>query len=100
MVGNGGRLSNMGQRSLNLATIGEEATALKSCIQIAKVTRPLMSVGKICDNKMRVVFDEHEAIIYDKSDDSQLCVFTHKPGGLYTCKFRLKAPDSGFARQG
>ena len=56
---------------------------LRSIFQIAKVTRPLMSVGKICDNGMEILFDEKRAVVRDKSDGSELCVFERKPGGLY-----------------
>ena len=78
----------------------DETTPLRSIFQIAKVTRPLMSVGKIRDNGMKVVFDDVSATVIDRKDDSVLCVFERKPGGLYTYKFRLKAPSPGFARQG
>ena len=56
-----------------------------------------MSVGKICDNGMKVEFDDKQAIVRDASGQ-QVCVFERKPGGLYTCKFRLKSPGSGFTR--
>ena len=76
--------------------------ALQSCFQIARVTRPLMSVGKICDNGMKIEFDDKQAVIRDR-DGVQVCIFERQPGGLYLAKFRLKAPKSpspGFARQG
>ena len=73
---------------------------LQSIFQIAKVTRPLMSVGKICDNGMEILLNEERAVVRDKRDGSELCVFERKPGGLYIGKFRLKAPSPGFARQG
>ena len=51
-----------------------------------------MSVGKICDNGMKVVFDDVSATVIDRKDDSVLCVFEQKPGGLYTCNFGLRLP--------
>ena len=99
VVGNGERLPNMGQRKLNLQPLADSSTDLTSCFQIAKVTRPLMSVGRICDNGMDVTFSKTQAIVKD-ADGSQVCVFERKPGGLYTCKFRLKNPLPGFTRQG
>ena len=96
IVGNGGRLPNMGQKVLNLEPESDESTSLKSCFQIARVTRPLMSVGKICDSGMRVEFTDKEATV-KATDDSVVCVFERKPGGLYICKMRLKQP---FPRQG
>ena len=59
-----------------------------------------MSVGKICDNGLKVEFDDEKAVVRDKLG-AQVCVFERKPGGgLYVCKFRLKGPSPGFARQG
>ena len=99
IVGDGGRLENLGQRSLNLQPINDATMDLQSCFQIARVTRPLMSVGRICDNGLNVTFDEAKAVVSTK-EGAQICVFERKPGGLYTGKFRLKRPSSGFARQG
>ena len=100
VVGNGGRLENMGQRSLNLEPMNDSSTPLASCFQIARVTRPRMSVGKICDNGLKVEFDNEKAVVRDKLG-ARVYVFERKPGGvLYVCKFRLRGPSPGFARQG
>jgi hypothetical protein len=96
VVGNGSRIHNQGQKILNLEPEDDESKTLKSCFQIAKVTRPLMSVGKICDGGMQVVFTDKTATI-KAPDGKTVCVFTRKPGGLYICKMRLKQP---FPRQG
>ena len=90
----------MGQRSLNMQPLNDDTTPLRSVFQIAKVTRPLMSVGKICDNGMEILFTDQRAVVRDKSDGTELCAFERKPGGLYIGKFRLKAPSPGFTRQG
>ena len=84
-------MPNQGQKTLNLEPENDEFTSLKSCFQIAKVTSPLMSVGRICDNKMRVIFEDTKAVV-QTLDGVQVCVFERKPGGLYTCKMRLKSP--------
>ena len=97
MVGDGGKLANMGQRKLNMEPLHDSNVALQSCFQIARVTRPLMSVGKMCDNGLIVKFSESEAVVTNK-EGAQVCVFERKPGGLYLCKFRLKRPTSGFPR--
>ena len=97
IVGDGNRLPNMGQRVLNLQPMADGGVDMKSCFQIARVTRPLMSVGKICDNGMKVEFDDKKAIIRDPQG-MQVCVFERQPGGLYLGKFRLKSPSQGFAR--
>ena len=96
VVGNGGRLPNMGQKVLNLEPEADESMKLKSCFQIARVTRPLMSVGKICDSGMKVELTDKTATVM-APDGTTVCVLTRKPGGLYICKMRLKQP---FPRQG
>ena len=60
----------------------------------------MTSVRKVPDNGMEILFDEKRAVIRDKGDGSELCVFERKPGGLYIGKFRLKAPSPDFIRRG
>ena len=76
VVGDGGRLKNMGQMALNLETRDEKGSInmVSSTFQIAKVTRPLMSVGHICDQGLNVVFDKAKAVVSDK-DGVEICVF-------------------------
>ena len=69
--------------------------AVKSIFQITKVTRPLMSVSKICDEGMKAEFDSKRALIKDIKTGKVLCVFK-RVGGLYIAKMRLKQP---FPRQ-
>ena len=47
-------MANLGEKQLNLS-VGDSGN-ISSCFQIAQVTRPLMSVGKICDQGMSVAF--------------------------------------------
>ena len=47
IVGDGGTMKNFGQKKLNLSC---ESSNFSSVFQIAAVHRPLMSVGRICDN--------------------------------------------------
>ena len=79
--------------------LDDSNTDVKSCFQIARVTRPLMSVGKLCDNGLAVTFNDKQSVVRDKAD-AQICVFERAPGGLYSCKFRLKRPDPGFPGRG
>ena len=95
IVGNEARLPNEGQATLNLEPETDGSTALRSCLEIAKVTRPLMSFVRICDNETRVIFYDTKVVV-ETVDSTQVCVFERKPGGLYTCKMRLK---SRFSRQ-
>ena len=74
IVGNGARLPDQGQAILSLEPEADGSSALRSCFQIAKVTRPLMSVGRMCDNKMRVIFDDTKAVV-QTFDGTQVCIF-------------------------
>jgi hypothetical protein len=55
LMGDGGEISNLGQKSLNLCDL--EGNEVQSVFQIAAVTRPLMSVGRICDEGHEVTFN-------------------------------------------
>ena len=97
VVGNGGRLPNMRQKGLILgppSEAGNGMVELKSCFQIARVTRRLMSVGKMCDGGITIVFTDKTATI-EAPDGNTACVFTRKPGALHICKMRLKPPFPG-----
>ena len=94
LLGDGGTKANLGRKSLNLSDDGSD---LLSVFQIAAVTRPLMSVGKICVEWHNITFDAIQAVVRDKSG-AELCKFYRTPGGLYYAKMRLRNP-AGFARQ-
>jgi hypothetical protein len=100
LVGNGARVPNEGQAHLSLQTAGPEAHGITTTFQIAKVSRPLMSVGRLGDAGMQVIFDKDQARVVAK-DGSVACVFERQDGGLYICKFKLKKPPpaSPFGRQ-
>ena len=93
-MGDGGTIANLGQKRLHLS---DDDRYLCSVFQIAAVTRPLMSVGKICDEGHNITLDAKQAIVRDKSS-SELCKFHRTPGGLYVAKMRLRNP-AGFPRQ-
>ena len=63
IVGDGGKLKNLGQMILNLEanTTAGSANSVSSTFQIAKVTRPLMSVGHICDQGLSVNFGKNNS---------------------------------------
>ena len=96
LMGDGGEIPNLGQKSLNLLDT-EADRDLISVFQIAAVTRPLMSVGRICDEGHNITFDSVVAVVRTKEGD-ELCRFHRKPGGLYVAKMKLKNP-AGFGRQ-
>ena len=83
----------------------DEASVLMSSIfQVAEVTRPLMSVSRICDQDTICIFEKTHARIVDKNG-KEVSRF-ERDGGLYTCTMKLRRPDplaegnrgSGFAR--
>ena len=96
-MGDGGTIPNLGQSRLNLTDPIVDRD-LESVFQIAAVTRPLMSVGKICDEGHTVVFNDKQAIVTGK-DGSELVKFSRNANGLYIAKLTLRRP-SGFDRQG
>ena len=93
----GDKILNEGEACLNLSAGKRQ---ISSTFQIARVTRPLMSVGKICDAGHEVTFTKVCAIVRDLRG-REVCRFARK-GGLYLINFKLRAPKSstGFGRQG
>ena len=66
VVGNGQRVPNEGQLHLNMEYQG---IPLRSVFQIAEVTRPLMSVGRVCDQGFKCTFDDKEALIIGQNNN-------------------------------
>ena len=93
------RIPNKGQVTLGLKE-PQGSKTIKSTFQVAQVTRPLWSVGKICDEGFKIIFDEQKAEVMDKQG-KVVCKFDRQ-GGLYLSKLRLKNPNfkKSFHRQG
>ena len=106
VVGNGQRIRNEGQITLNMETLGADPHSVASTFQVAEVTRPLMSVSRICDQDFKCLFDKTKAEIFTVKSDGTLgdvvCTFKRE-GGLYVAKLKLKCPSIGkpapFGRQ-
>ena len=96
MMGDGGTIPNLGQKTLNL-TDEKVDQNMSSIFQIAAVTRPLMSVGKICDEGHNITFDAERAIVRERNGN-EICRFERANGGLYIAKMKLRNP-AGFTRQ-
>ena len=104
IVGNGARVPNAGQVRLKMQSKDEAGVLMSSVFQVAEVTRPLMSVSRICDQDMVCIFEKTHARIVDKHG-TEVSRF-ERDGGLYTCTMKLRRPDpltetnsgSGFAR--
>ena len=90
LMGNGSEIPNLGQKQLNLTDPGADRD-LQSIFQIAAVTRPLMSVGKICDEAHEITFNAVMAVVRN-NDGSELCRFHRNSGGLYVSKLKLRSP--------
>ena len=93
-MGDGGTIPNMGESQLHLS---DQNRDLQSVFQIAAVTRPLMSVGRICDQGHSITFDAVMAVGH-AADGTELCKFERQNGGLYVAKLKLRNP-AGFGRQ-
>ena len=95
-MGDGGTIPNLGQSQLNLSDDSVNRD-IQSVFQIAAVTRPLMSVGRICDEGHSITFSAVMAVVHGK-DGSELCRFQRNAGGLYVAKLKLRSP-AGFPGQ-
>ena len=100
----GARIPNEGQFKLRLRSGGMakgEGKDIESTFQVAKVTRPLWSVGRICDEGFSINFTQTEAVVKDKLGKA-ICKF-HRKGGLYVADLQLKSPadrSQDFPRRG
>ena len=75
--------------TLNLTTT--EGYPIQSKFQVCDVSRPLWSVGKICDNGNQVLFT-HDTAVVKHPKGEEVCVFKRQPGGLYVAKLKLLSP--------
>ena len=104
-IGAGGhRMKNQGQIKLMLrAPNGDRGKDIRTTVQCADVTRPLLSVSKICDAGMKVTFDQEKAVIIDQKG-KEVCRFMRKKG-LYVASMKIRNPnykpkDKSFAGRG
>lgn len=97
IAANGERIPNRGQMCLQLDS--PSGVALNSAFQVCKTTRPLWSVGRICDSACTVTFDANGATVKHIKSGRELCTF-ERSQGLYVGKVELRKPSGGFAGQG
>jgi hypothetical protein len=92
IVGNGERVPNDGQTTVNFRTVGGDGQPVdfQSMFQSAKVIRPLMSVAKICQNGYSCNFSDTEARVQDVQRNT-VCKFK-RIGGIYVSTMKLRAP--------
>ena len=91
-------MPNEGQAHFNLAAeIGDGSQQMvRSTFQVADLTRPLMSVSRICAQGHKYVFEAEQASVI-AHDGETICKF-RKEGGLYVAAMKLK-PPTPFTRQ-
>ena len=95
LMGDGGTINNLNQKTLNLSDASVDRD-LSSIFQIAAVTRPRMSVGKIFEEGHNITFDAVLAVVQEVGG-AEICRFHRTPGGLYVAKMKLRNP-AGLAR--
>ena len=86
---NGDPIENRGVMILNLTTT--EGFPIQSKFQVCNVSRPLWSVGKICDVGCTVTFDNRGAHVKHNATGKNLCLFERR-GGLYVARLPLSRP--------
>ena len=96
MSASGERIPNLGQQNIDFIT--DEGRPLRGQYQVAEVNRPLLSVGKICDNNKRVIFGKNGgAIVCLRTGRTTSFV---RQNGVYVLNMWIKKGDSSFMRQG
>ncbi len=96
IAANNSRIPNEGQMTL-LLKCGKRR--IRTTFQVARVARPLWSVGRICDEGFDVKFTKEYAVIMTPAG-KEVCRFIRR-GGLYLAQLDLQNPNGpGFRRQG
>lgn len=96
IVGNGGRVPNEGGVALTMAVGTEDVrlNTLDSVFQIAQVTRPIMSVSKVCGVDVTCTSDKHRGIVRDSKGNAVMEFKRH--GGIYIARLTIKRGKSPF----
>ena len=92
VVGNGDRVANQGQDKLRIKSKDDDGVLMSSVFQVAEITRPLMSVSRICEQDMIFIFEKTHARVVD-GNGTTVARF-ERDGGLYTCTMRLRRPEA------
>ena len=100
------RRKNANEGEMNLQLQAENGHTGKSqhircTVQAAKVTRPLFSVGKICDNGIDVLFRKGYAVTIDAKIGKELTRHPRENGTYrFNAKLRAGEETAAFRRQG
>ena len=90
MAANGERIPNRGEVSLDIKA---GKIPIKSTFQISKISRPLWSVGKLCDAGYTVQFHKDHAEIKQVAT-GKVVGTCKRQQGLYIGAFQLRNPAS------
>ena len=98
----GHRIRNEGESSVSMIVPAGDGqkSGLSAVFQVAKVTRPLMSVSKICkDGKYDVLCRDDKAFVLSRGTRKVIAEF-ERQNGLYVSIVQVKNPrNPGFHRQ-
>ena len=99
LAANGHRMPNLGEQNVRLHTVEGKQADVK--FQITGVTRPLLSVGEICDRGNRILFGQGGGII--QNIETGNTTSSRRCGGTYTldmCLPKGEEEAQGFPGQG
>ena len=96
MAANGERIPNRGEVKLDLRAGN---VPISSTFQVSRISRPLWSVGKVCDAGYEVTFKKDGASIKHIASGKPVGSFERKQG-LYVGQMKLRNPSAVFSRQG
>ena len=97
----GHKIPNMGEQ--NIIGMLENGSEKAMNFQVAEVTRPLLSVGRICDRGNQVLFGQNGGVIMNLKT-GEVNNFYRDRDGMYQLDFWIRNPrgetNSGFPRPG
>jgi hypothetical protein len=93
VAANGERIPNRGEVKLDMKS---GTVPLRSTFQVSSISKPLWSVGKLCDAGYKVEFNKSAAIITHVKSGTKIGEFERNQG-LYIGSMQLKNPN--FQRQ-
>ena len=95
-MGNGARVPNDGHSVLNLQATNKNTVA--TTFQVANVSRPIMSVDRLCDVGMDMRFKKDRTDVL-APDGGVILSVGRQAGRLYVARLKIKKPAPGFGRQ-
>jgi len=91
VAANGERIPNRGQMTLEMKSGN---IPIKSVFQVAKISKPLWSVGRLCDQGFTVEFGKDNAKVKQNGTNKIMGTF-QRHNGLYVGNLQLRNPKTG-----